>query len=158
MLGEIKTFLDFWSVDIIIAIFALLFALQSVVKLYDWICDRFGIQTKRAVRMQSDRDMLLRHEKQLNTISSDVHATKDKINVLSQMIIDMQNKADATERARLKDRISQAYRYYHEKGYWNRMEKEAFEDLIADYEAHGGQNSFVHSICEPESCTWKLIN
>lgn len=31
------------------------------------------------------------------------------------------------------------------------MEKEAFEDLIADYEAHGGENSFVHSICKPES-------
>lgn len=31
------------------------------------------------------------------------------------------------------------------------MEKKAFEDLIADYEAHGGENSFVHSVCKPES-------
>ena len=38
------------------------------------------------------------------------------------------------------------------------MEREAFNDLISDYEAHGGQNSFVHSICEPESQTWNVID
>lgn len=102
--------------------------------------------------------MLLRHEEKLNSISSDVHTTRDKINILSEMILNMQEKADATERARLKDRISQSYRYYHEKQMWNMMEKEAFQDLIRDYEAHGGKNSFVHTICDPESCSWELTD
>ena len=57
-----------------------------------------------------------------------------------------------------KDRISQSYRYYHAKGQWNSMEKEAFDGLIRDYESHGGENSFVHSVCEPESCTWKIVD
>lgn len=102
--------------------------------------------------------MLLRHEQKLNSISFDVHTTRDKVNMLKQMILDMQEKADATERARLKDRISQSYRYYHEVKKWNLMEKEAFEDLIHDYEAHGGKNSFVHTICEPESCKWEITD
>lgn len=157
-MNEIKTFLELWSGNIVLFMFVTLFAFQNIVKLFDWICERFGFESKRSLRIKADKDMLLCHEKTLASISTEVHTTKDKINVLSQMIIDMQNKTDATERARLKDRISQAYRYYHEKGHWNRMEKEAFEDLIKDYEAHGGKNSFVHSICEPESCTWELID
>jgi len=67
------------------------------------------------------------------------------------MMIEMQKKSDASERARLKDRIGQAYRNYHERGSWSEMEKESFEGLIYDYEQHGGENSFIHSICEPES-------
>lgn len=157
-MNEIKTFFELWSIDVTVALLALLFAIQNIVKLGDWIGDRFGFQSKRSLRSKADKEMLLRHEEKLNLISADVHATKDKVNVLGQMMIDMQNKADATERARLKDRISQAYRYYHEKGTWNKMEKEAFEDLIADYEAHGGENSFVHSVCEPESWTWRLVD
>lgn len=58
----------------------------------------------------------------------------------------------------IKDRISQAYRIYHEKGEWSYMEKESFGDLIRDYEAHGGKNSFVHDTCEPESNLWKVIS
>ena len=41
--------------------------------------------------------------------------------------------------------------------YWNYMEKEALEGLIKQYESHGGKNSFVHSIVEPEMHTWKVI-
>lgn len=102
--------------------------------------------------------MLQSHEQKLNQVSADTKAINDKINVLSQMILDMQNKADTSKRAELKDRISQSYRYYHAKGQWNSMEKEAFDGLIRDYESHGGENSFVHSVCEPESCTWEIVD
>ena len=70
----------------------------------------------------------------------------------------MEKKTDDSERAKLKDRIAQAYRKHHESGEWTRMDKEAYEGLIRDYEAHGGKNSFVHDICEPESFTWKIID
>ena len=87
--------------------------------------------------------MLQSHEQKLSQVSTDIKAINDKINVLSQMMIDMQNKADTSKRAELKDRISQSYRYYHAKGKRNSMEKEAFDGLIRDYESHGGENSFV---------------
>lgn len=144
--------------DTVLSIFISLFALREGWTLFSWFLEVLGVQTKWSLQKKNDRSMLLRHEDKLNTISSDVHTTKDKINLLWQMILDMQDKADATERARLKDRISQAYRLYHEKYEWTYMEKEAFEDLIRDYEAHGGKNSFVHEICEPESNLWKVIN
>ena len=70
----------------------------------------------------------------------------------------MQDKNDLQEKARLKDRISQVYRYYHKEQKWTSMEKESFSDLIRSYEASGGKNSFVHSICEPESETWEIID
>lgn len=70
----------------------------------------------------------------------------------------MEAKSDASELAKLKDRIAQAYRKYHEAGKWTRMDKESYDGLIRDYEAHGGSNSFVHTICEPESYTWEIID
>ena len=75
----------------------------------------------------------------------------DKLNL-------MEAKNDASELAKLKDRIAQAYRKYHEAGKWTRMDKESYEGLIQDYEAHGGSNSFVHTICEPESFTWEIVD
>ena len=144
--------------DTVLSVFILLFATKEIWTILNWFLDRLGIQTRWSLQKKTDSDMLMRHEEKMNTISSEVLITKDKVNVLSQMILDMQNKSDATERARLKDRIAQAYRYYHDKEEWNKMEKEAFEDLIKDYEVHGGKNSFVHTICEPELCTWKLVD
>lgn len=61
-------------------------------------------------------------------------------------------------RAELKDRISQAYRYYHAKNEINSMELEALEDLIEEYESADGINSFVHSRVQPEMYTWTLID
>lgn len=145
-------------VHTIIVIFALLFAMQTIIKIIEWYCDYFGIKTKWGLEKKHEKEMLLAHEQQLNAISADTKATKNKLNVLAQMMIEVQEKNDVSERAKLKDRISQSYRYYHEKGEWNAMEKEAFEDLIRDYENHGGENSFVHSICEPESFTWKIVD
>lgn len=118
----------------------------------------FGIKFEWIERRKQDRNLLQKHDTMLNEIAIETKATSDKVTVLGQMMVDMQQKTDASERAKLKDRISQAYRYYHEKGEWNKMEREAFNDLIRDYESHGGQNSFVHSVCEPESQTWNVTD
>lgn len=156
-MNVVKELLNTISADTVFFWFVALFAIKEIFTLFSWFCDTFGIQTKWTSRRKAEQEMLESHEQRLGLISSDIRATKDKINVISQMLIDMQTKNDATERAKLKDRISQSYRYYHAKGEWNEMEKESFRDLISDYEAHGGTNSFVHEICLPESYTWKLI-
>lgn len=79
------------------------------------------------------------------------------------MLVEMQRKSDESERHKLHDRIGQSYRYYHERfinnapgGVWTKMEKEAFDGLILDYENHGGKNSFVHTVCQPESAQWTI--
>ena len=58
---------------------------------------------------------------------------------------------------KLKDKISQSYRYYHSKGKINDMELEALEDLIEEYETAGGENSFVHTVVQKEMYTWEKV-
>lgn len=60
-------------------------------------------------------------------------------------------------RAEMKDKIGERYRRYHSKGEINDMEYEALCDLIDEYEAAGGENSFVHSVVQPEMYTWTRI-
>lgn len=61
-------------------------------------------------------------------------------------------------RAELKDKISRSYRYYHSIGKINDMELEALEDLIEEYEAADGQNSFVHSVVQKEMYAWEKVD
>lgn len=61
-------------------------------------------------------------------------------------------------RAELKDKISRSYRYYHSIGKINDMELETLEDLIEEYEAADGQNSFVHSVVQKEMYTWEKVD
>ena len=58
----------------------------------------------------------------------------------------------------IKDKIAQSYRHYNAVKKITHMEKEALEDLIATYEDHGGENSFVHSVVQKEMYTWELID
>ena len=91
----------------------------------------------------------------------------EQITELSKMMQENQRKTDnrfaeseeknnKRVRAELKDKIRRSYQVYHERGYWNEMEREALEDLLEEYESHGGTNSFCHSIVQPEMYTWEL--
>lgn len=132
----------------------LICAFKFLVDLYDWACKRFGWDNKRLKKVNT----LNKHERDIEEVKEQLQKVVGKVNTMAQMIIEMQERSDATERARIKDRIAQSYHYYHKKQEWTKMEKEAFNDLILDYEAHSGSNSFVHSICEPESYTWRVID
>ena len=69
----------------------------------------------------------------------------------------MKKISDKNEAARLKDRISQGYRYFSERGEWTSMDKESMKDLIDAY-SQFSQNSFVHSVVEIEMEKWKVID
>lgn len=69
---------------------------------------------------------------------------------------DSEERNNQRIKAELKDKILRAYNVYHEKGCWNEMEKEAFNDFIKEYEKVNG-NSYVHSVIIPESYTWEII-
>ena len=105
-----------------------------------------------------DREQSLKIQKEfitsINVISAKLDEMKKDTEDKFEFTQEQQNKR---VRADLKDKIGQSYRYYHEKGKWNDMEKEALEELIESYENAKGDNSFVHSVVAKEMYTWDLI-
>lgn len=97
-------------------------------------------------------------KKDNDAIKDDIAAINGKMNTMFQMMLEMRQHNDENDRARIKDRISQLYRYHKYKKQWTTMEKESMEDLIASYEACGGTNSFVHETVQKEMYTWDIVD
>lgn len=114
-------------------------------------------------KQEHDANEFNYHNKILQNNISDINK---KVDSLSMSIFEMRKIQDEDKLAEYKDKIGNSYRYYNERKYsdetsvpyWNHMEKESLEGLISQYEAHGGKNSFVHSVVEPEMQTWKVID
>lgn len=165
----------------VLELFLIAIVFLSVDDVYNKLRSRLGIVTKQDLEKEERYNELKRHSQELNEIRAELTAVReeseksdidfkdqlkginDKIGVLSRMLIEMQENEDRSKRHELHDRIAQLYRYYHERyinnvpeGVWSQMEKEAFDGLILDYEAHGGKNSFVHTTCQPESALWSI--
>lgn len=68
-----------------------------------------------------------------------------------------EEKENKRDRAKLKNSISEIYRYHHSTGQINDIELETLEDLIEEYESAGGENSFVHSLVQKEMYTWEKV-
>ena len=79
----------------------------------------------------------------------------DKVDDICRKLIDMEEKENKRVQSEIKERIAQSYRQYNETKQISYMELEALEDLIETYEAHGGENSFVHSVVQKEMYTWE---
>jgi hypothetical protein len=58
---------------------------------------------------------------------------QQSIEGVSEQVKVLQRKNDMNEAARLKDRIAEGYRYWHERGEWTSRDKESMEDLIKAY-------------------------
>jgi hypothetical protein len=158
--SAIKEFLDNWQ-TFIIAICLAFVCFEFIIKTVDYFCDRFGIETKSSLKKKKQEESLQKLQEKvecIDVLKKDIENLNNKLDVLTESFSSMKESNDFDKRATLKDRISQSYRYYHERKKWNHMEKEAFDDLIKSYENAGGKNSFVHTTCEPESCTWELID
>lgn len=132
--------------------------------LWDKFVAATGITTKQAEARKRESKTIDEHEEKLKDLEVKYeHIEKTALLMLEdvketkQVLEMMQDKIDSNQRARLKDRIGECYRIYHSRGCWSAMEKEAFGDLISAYETAGGKNSFVHTICLPESYTWKVV-
>lgn len=157
-MGEIQAVLESPNkVTIFLTVIAAFVAIQFLIKLYDWFVSRYGIQTKKSVREEQQQESINNMKTEMNQIKRDQESLMKSMKDLKSAMSDMQSKADAWERARLKDRIGQAYRYYNSIGKWNHMEKDAFDDLIESYEQAGGKNSFVHDVCLPRSMQWEIV-
>lgn len=86
-----------------------------------------------------------------------IQAISEQLQALKKQLDESDQAQKKRVRAELKDRIGQAYRYYAKSREWTEMEKESLEGLIEEYEAAGGENSFVHSKVQKEMYTWNLV-
>ena len=107
-------------------------------------------------------------QESLTDIHNSQKETNASITALSEQFTSMEEntnrrfaeedaKKNKQKRAELKDKISQSYRYYHERQEINDIEFETLNDLIKAYESCGGDNSFVHSVVQKEMYTWEQV-
>ena len=150
---------------VVLGFFAILFAIKEIIEIISYFKKKFRIKTgseEDKENLEERISTLEEHDKwqysEISKISGVVEHIKDEVTL-------MRKQRDEDKLAEYKDKVGQSYRCYKERKYseeepvpyWNHMEKEALEGLIKQYESHGGKNSFVHSIVEPEMQTWKVI-
>ena len=148
-----------------ITLFSIAFSAKEIIEIVSYWKKKFRIRTgfdEDKETLEERIATLEKHDKwqynEISKISTVVDRIKDEVTL-------MRKQRDEDKLAEYKDKVGQSYRCYKERKYseeepvpyWNHMEKEALEGLIKQYESHGGENSFVHSIVEPEMQTWKVI-
>ena len=101
----------------------------------------------------NDRKQSLEIQKELTDYQNKL---TDKVDDICKKLIKMEEKENKRVQSEIKERIAQSYRQYSETKRISSMELEALEDLIETYEAHGGENSFVHSVVQKEMYTWEV--
>ena len=92
-----------------------------------------------------DTNQSIKHDE---IIRENLQSLTIKVNDIANKIEIMQEKIDATEMAKLKDKILGYYRKYKDLGEWEKFESDAFWGLYDRYISHGG-NSFVKDDIEP---------
>lgn len=170
---------------VILGIITIMIGIKAFWLLFNWFFhDLLGLETKGMRSRREEHELLITTAESLNQLKDkqdedtkqsiihdqrlkqDLEGFSDALKEIKDEVTLMRTQRDHDKLAEYKDKIGQSYRYYKERKYsnedttpyWNHMEKEALEGLIKQYESHGGSNSFVHSIVEPEMQTWKLID
>lgn len=102
---------------------------------------------------EEDTKQSIRHDEM---IRQDLHALTITVNEIAEKLEIMQQKSDATEMAKLKEKILGYYRKYAPLGEWEKFESDVFWGLYESYIARGG-NSFVKHDIEPIMRGLKVI-
>lgn len=135
-----------------------------IIQRFDWLVEKLGIKSKRQLaeeKQDEDIGELKNHanktDKNIDDIIRRLEDMQKSIDKLYDKVEDMQRRTDENEAARIKDRVAQAYRYYHQRGELTKMEKEALEENIKAYGQYS-DNSFIHSVVEKELPSWRVID
>lgn len=107
-----------------------------------------------AKRHEEDTKKSICHDEE---IRNDIKNLTETIDSISIRLDSMQSKNDATELAKLKEKLLAYYRKYKDIGEWERFEADVFWGLFDSYIAHGG-NSFVKHDIEPTMRNLKIID
>lgn len=94
---------------------------------------------------EADNEKSVRNEEM---ICSDLQMLRITVNEVVNRLDTMQSKIDATEMAKLKDKLWYYYMKYKDVGEWDRYESDIFWGLYDSYISHGG-NSFIKDKVEP---------
>ncbi len=103
---------------------------------------------------EEDTKQSIRHDEM---IRDDLKKLTDTMDNIVNKIEIMQDKIDATEMAKLKEKILAYYRKYASLGEWEQFEHDVFWGLYDSYISHGG-NSFVKHDIEPVMRNLKIKN
>lgn len=103
---------------------------------------------------EEDTKQSIRHDEM---IREDLRSLTESVNNISERLDIMQEKIDATEMAKLKEKILGYYRKYSSLGEWERFESDVFWGLYDRYISHGGNSFVIHDI-EPIMRNLKVID
>ena len=163
-MGDIERILTMDWRNGVLFIAALIIVSVFIIQKFDWIIERLGITSKRQLAEEKQdadikvlKDHAVKTDENIDKILAGMNTLQESIQGVSNQVTVLQNKNDLNEAARLKDRIAEGYRYWHERGEWTSRDKESMEDLIKAYSQYS-ENSFVHSVVEKEMPTWKVID
>lgn len=163
-MNDIKPLLEMDLKQLMFGIAALVAFLVWVIQKWDFLVSKFGIKTKRMIKEEeqdNDIKVLKEHAQKtdgnIDKILEGMKELQDSIQGVSNQVRSLQEKNDMNEAARLKDRIAQGYRYWHERGKWTSRDKESMEDMIKAYSQYS-ENSFVHSVVEKEMPQWEVVD
>ena len=165
--------LDFKSFGLMSFIF--LFGIVAIVELLCRIADLLGKPIGYLRGKKQDHDLLIettenlkelkkQHTESVNQsirhddmLRNDITALKASIKTISIQLIEMQRKQDEAEVANMRDRLIQYYRKFQHADSWSRLEKDAFENLLKEYENRGG-DGYIHSVVLPVMEELKVID
>lgn len=92
-----------------------------------------------------------------NEMYTDIKGMTEDIKSVKNHLDDIDRKRNLSKQAELKEKIEHLYQECHKNMVCTETAFETLKDLIADYERHGGINSFVHTLVQPEMYTWERI-
>lgn len=172
---SIKELLELDWIALILAIFIIMSGAIAIFTIIGKFSEIIGKPVKWVREKKKDHELLLKTVQDLtelhNThkedtkqsirhdeiIRQDLQALTETVNDISNRLEIMQNKMDATEMAKLKEKILGYYRKYKDIGEWQRFESDVFWGLYDRYISHGG-NSFVKHDIEPTMRNLKVID
>lgn len=90
-------------------------------------------------------------------IYTDIKVMAHDIKNVTTKLDNMEQKNNLSKQSELKEKIERLYRECNEHRVCTDTAFETLKDLISDYERHGGENSFVHSLVQPAMYEWKRL-
>lgn len=135
---------------------------ENFVSLVYELKDSIEKLSQKVQENQDNRDKeLLQYREDSKTIRDEmykvINGQSESIKTLAEKVDKMEEKNSKTKRAELKERIERIYAECHPNMRCTDTQFETLKDLIEEYEAHGGVNSFVHSLVEPEMYEWEKV-
>lgn len=96
--------------------------------------------------------------KTVNSVTETVNDMSQNIKQMQKEIADNRERNEKSKRTDIKSKIERLYSECSPIQSCTDMQFETLKELIEDYENHGGENSFVHSIVQKEMYKWKRKN